>query len=162
MSVKVSVSLWQKREKKMRDLKRILLAEDDERDIELTLAALEEINVANKIDVVRDGEEALDYLFKRAEYKDRKSGDPVVVLLDLKMPKVDGLEVLKQIKESDVLCHIPVVMLTSSKMESDLITSYELGVNAYVVKPVEFEDFIKAVKELGSFWAILNEPPPEK
>lgn len=146
----------------MRDLKRILLAEDDQRDIDLTLAALEEINVANKIDVVRDGEEALDYLFKRAKYKDRKSGDPVVVLLDLKMPKVDGLEVLKQIKESDEHSQIPVVMLTSSKMESDLIKSYDLGVNAYVVKPVEFEDFIKAVKELGSFWAILNEPPPEK
>ena len=146
----------------MRDLKRILLAEDDQKDIELTLAALEDINVANEIDVVRDGEEALDYLFKRAKYEDRKSGDPVVVLLDLKMPKVDGLEVLKQIKESDELGIIPVVMLTSSKMESDLVKSYDLGVNAYVVKPVEFEDFIKAVKELGSFWAILNEPPPEK
>ena len=146
----------------MRDLKRILLAEDDQKDIELTLAALEDINVANEIDVVRDGEEALDYLFKRAKYEDRKSGDPVVVLLDLKMPKVDGLEVLKQIKESDELSQIPVVILTSSKMESDLITSYDLGVNAYVVKPVEFEDFMKAIRDLGSFWAILNEPPPEK
>lgn len=146
----------------MRDLKRILLAEDDQKDIELTLGALEEINVANKIDVVRDGEEALDYLFKRAEYKDRKNGDPVVVLLDLKMPKVDGLEVLKQIKESDELSRIPVVILTSSKMESDLVTSYDLGVNAYVVKPVGFEDFMKAIKDLGSFWAILNIPPPEK
>ena len=146
----------------MRELKRILLAEDDERDIDLTLAALEGINLANKIDVVRDGEEALDYLFKRAKYKNRKNGNPVVVLLDLKMPKVDGLEVLKQIKESDELRNIPVVMLTSSKMESDLMTSYKLGVNAYVVKPVEFENFVKAVKELGSFWAILNETPPEK
>ena len=146
----------------MKDLKRILLAEDDERDIELTLAALEEINLANEIDVVRDGEEALDYLFRRDKYKDRKNGDPAVVLLDLKMPKVDGLEVLRQIRKSDDLSFIPVVILTSSKMESDLITSYNLGVNAYVVKPVEFEDFVKAVKELGSFWAILNEPPPEK
>ena len=146
----------------MRNLKRILLAEDDQRDIELTLAALEDINLANEIDVVRDGEEALDYLFERAKYKNRKNGNPVVVLLDLKMPKVDGLEVLKQIRKSDALCHIPVVILTSSKMESDLITSYNLGVNAYVVKPVEFEDFVKAVKELGSFWAILNEPPPKK
>ncbi|MCD6117626.1 response regulator [bacterium] len=146
----------------MNDLKRILLAEDDQKDIDLTLAALEEINIANKIDVVRDGEEALDYLFKRAKYKDRGNGNPVVVLLDLKMPKVDGLEVLKQIKKSEALCNIPVVILTSSKMESDLITSYNLGVNAYVVKPVEFEDFMKAVKDLGSFWAILNETPPDK
>lgn len=147
----------------MKNLKRILLAEDDQKDIELTLAALEEINLANEIDVVRDGEEALDYLFKRAKYKNRENDNPVVVLLDLKMPKVDGLEVLRQIRKSDELCHIPVVVLTSSKMESDLITSYDLGVNAYVVKPVEFEDFVvKAVKELGSFWAILNEPPLEK
>jgi len=146
----------------MKDLKRVLLAEDDQRDIELTLAALEEINMANEIDVVRDGEEALDYLFKRAKYKDRKNGNPAVILLDLKMPKVNGLEVLKQIKGSDELCRIPVIILTSSKMESDLITSYDLGVNAYVVKPIEFEDFVKAVKDLGSFWAILNEPPPEK
>jgi len=146
----------------MRNLKRILIAEDDQRDAELTLAALEDVNIANDIDVVRDGEEALDYLFKRAQYKDRENGNPVVVLLDLKMPKIDGLEVLKQIKESDDLCHIPVVVLTSSKMESDLIASYDLGVNAYVVKPIEFEDFVRAVRELGSFWAILNEPPPEK
>ncbi|MCD4772609.1 MAG: response regulator [Bacteroidales bacterium] len=143
-------------------MKRILLVEDDERDIELTLAALDDINIANKIDVVRDGEEALNYLFKRAQYKNRENDTPAVVLLDLKMPKVDGLEVLRQIKESDELRNIPVVILTSSKMESDLITSYKLGVNAYVVKPVEFENFVKAVKELGSFWAILNEPPPEK
>ena len=133
----------------MKDLKRILLAEDDQRDIELTLAALEDINLANEIDVVRDGEEALDYLFKRAKYKDRGNGNPVVVLLDLKMPKVDGLEVLKEIRKSDELCQMPVVILTSSKMESDLITSYNLGVNAYVVKPVEFEDIVKAVKEHG-------------
>lgn len=146
----------------MGHLKKILLAEDDQKDIELTLAALEEINIANNIDVVHDGEEALNYLFKRAEYKNRTNGNPVVILLDLKMPKVDGLEVLKQIKENDDFRNIPVVMLTSSKMESDLITSYDLGVNAYVVKPLVFEEFIKAVRDLGSFWAILNEPPPEK
>jgi len=146
----------------MDDLKRILLAEDDQKDIDLTLAAFEEINLANEIDVVRDGKEALDYLFKRAKYENRKNGNPIVVLLDLKMPKVGGLEVLKQIRKSDELCNIPVVILTSSKMESDLVTSYNLGVNAYVVKPVEFEDFVKAVKELGSFWAILNEPPPDE
>ncbi len=145
----------------MENLKRILLAEDDGRDVELTLAALTEINVANKIDVVRDGKEALDYLYKRANYKNRTSGNPVVVLLDLKMPKVDGLEVLKHIKEDEKLRSIPVVILTSSKMESDLIASYELGVNAYVVKPVEFENFMTAIKELGSFWAILNETPPD-
>lgn len=145
----------------MENLKRILLAEDDEKDINLTLAALAEINVANKIDVVRDGEEALDYLFKRARYANRENGNPVVVMLDLKMPKVDGLEVLKQIKGDDKLRKIPVVILTSSKMESDLITSYELGVNAYVVKPVDFDNFMTAIKELGSFWAILNETPSE-
>lgn len=142
----------------MKELKRILLAEDDQRDIELTLSAMEEINLANKVDVVKDGEEALDYLFKRAKYENRKSENPAVVMLDLKMPKIGGLEVLKKIKENKELHNIPVVILTSSKMESDLITSYNLGVNAYVVKPVEFENFVKAVKELGSFWAILNEP----
>lgn len=145
----------------MENLKRILLAEDDEKDIDLTLAALAEINIANKIDVVRDGEEALDYLFKRARYANRENGNPVVVMLDLKMPKVDGLEVLKQIKGDDKLRKIPVVILTSSIMESDLITSYELGVNAYVVKPVDFDNFMTAIKELGSFWAILNETPSE-
>lgn len=141
----------------MENLKRILLVEDDYRDVELTLAALEEINLANKIDVVNDGEAALDYLFKRKNFENRESGNPVVIMLDLKMPKVSGLEVLKQIKGSKELHTIPVVILTSSKMESDLISSYSLGVNAYVVKPVEFENFIKAVRELGSFWAILNE-----
>ncbi len=145
----------------MEDLKRILLVEDDERDIDLTLAAFAEINIANKIDIVRDGEEALDYLYKRANYKKRTSGNPVVILLDLKMPKVDGLEVLKQIKENDKLRNIPVVILTSSKMESDLIISYELGVNAYVVKPVDFDNFMTAIKELGSFWALLNETPAD-
>ena len=143
----------------MKYLKRILLAEDDQKDIELTLAALDDINLANKVDIVRDGEEALDYLFKRDKYKNRDNDNPIVVLLDLKMPKIDGLEVLKQIKESELLHDIPVVVLTSSKMESDLITSYNLGVNAFVIKPVKFEEFVSAIKDLGSFWAILNESP---
>ena len=143
----------------MKHLKRILLVEDDQKDIELTLAALDDINLANKVDLVRDGEEALDYLFKRGKYKNRENNNPIVVLLDLKMPKIDGLEVLKQIKESELLHDIPVVVLTSSKMESDLITSYNLGVNAFVIKPVKFEEFVSAIKDLGSFWAILNESP---
>ena len=141
----------------MKDLKRILLVEDDQRDVELTLAALEEIDLANKIDIVNDGEDALDFLFKRGNFENREGGNPVVVLLDLKMPKIGGIEVLKQIKGDKKLRTIPVVVLTSSKMESDLIETYNLGVNAYVVKPVEFENFVKTVKEVGSFWAILNE-----
>ena len=141
----------------MEDLKRILLVEDDQRDVELTLAALEEIDLANKIDIVNDGEDALDFLFKRGNFENREGGNPVVVLLDLKMPKIGGIEVLKQIKGDKKLRTIPVVVLTSSKMESDLIETYNLGVNAYVVKPVEFENFVKTVKEVGSFWAILNE-----
>ena len=141
----------------MEDLKRILLVEDDQRDVELTLAALEEIDLANKIDIVNDGEDALDFLFKRGNFEKREGGNPVVVLLDLKMPKIGGIEVLKQIKGDKKLRTIPVVILTSSKMESDLIETYNLGVNGYVVKPVEFENFVKTVKEVGSFWAILNE-----
>ena len=141
----------------MEDLKRILLVEDDQRDVELTLAALEEINLDNKIDIVNDGEDALDFLFKRGNFENREGGNPVVVLLDLKMPKIGGIEVLKQIKGDKKLRTIPVVVLTSSKMESDLIETYNLGVNGYVVKPVEFENFVKTVKEAGSFWAILNE-----
>lgn len=143
----------------MKPLERILLAEDDLRDVELTLSALEDINLLNKIDVVNNGEEALDYLFKRGDFRNRKSGNPAVVLLDLKMPKVDGLEVLKQIKENEQLKKTPVVILTSSKMESDLLTSYDLGANAFIIKPVHYEEFIKAIKEVGSFWAILNETP---
>ncbi|MCD6440649.1 MAG: response regulator [Candidatus Marinimicrobia bacterium] len=144
----------------MEKLGRILLAEDSENDIELTLNALEEINLANEVFVVHDGEEALNYLYYRGEYADRPKGNPIVVLLDLKMPKVDGLEVLREIKQDKNLKTIPVVVLTSSRMESDLIKSYDLGVNAYVVKPVRFDEFVKAVKELGAFWAILNEAPP--
>jgi CheY-like chemotaxis protein len=141
-------------------IKHILLAEDDPRDVELTLAALAEHNLANSVLVVHDGEEALDYLYCRGKFKTRENGPPVVVLLDLKMPKVSGLEVLKIIKAEEHLKTIPVVVLTSSREEPDLIESYQHGVNAYVVKPVDFSEFIKAVKQLGIFWAAINEPPP--
>lgn len=142
------------------DLKRILLVEDELNDIELTLSALEENHLANEVVVARDGEEALDYLYRRGIYKMRAEGNPAVVLLDLKLPKVNGLEVLSQVKQDPALRPIPVVMLTSSREERDLIRSYDLGVNAYVVKPVNFEDFVKALKKVGLFWAVINQPPP--
>jgi len=142
------------------DVKRILLAEDSANDIELTLAALSEHRLANQIDVVRDGAEALDYLYRRGAYANRTGGHPAVVLLDLKMPKVNGLEVLRAIKSDPSMHSIPVVMLTSSREEGDLIRSYQLGVNAYVVKPVEFGEFMQAVRQLGAFWAVVNEAPP--
>ena len=145
----------------MEDLKRILLAEDSVKDVELTLTALEEKHLANKVDVVRDGEEALDYLYRRGPFQSRPDGNPAVVLLDIKMPKVDGLEVLRQIKSDERLKTIPVVVLTSSREEQDMVQSYKLGVNAYVVKPVDFNQFVNAVKEVGAFWAVINEPPPE-
>ena len=136
------------------------MVEDDPKDVELTLTALEEYNLANEVIVTRDGEQALDYLYCRGEYKTRSNGNPAVMLLDLKLPKVDGLEVLKQIKSDGELRMIPVVVLTSSKEEKDMVASYKLGVNAYVVKPVDFHEFVNAIKELGVFWAIINEPPP--
>ncbi len=141
-------------------VKRILLVEDSEHDIELTLAALEAHNVANEVDTARDGAEALDYLYRRGAFANRAKELPVVVLLDLKMPRVDGLEVLRQIKADPELKRIPVVMLTSSREEQDLVRSYELGVNAYVVKPVNFAQFMDSVKQLGCFWAVINETPP--
>ena len=141
-------------------LGRILMVEDDPKDVELTLTALEEYNLANEVVVTRDGEQALNYLYCRGEYKTRSSGNPAVMLLDLKLPKVDGLEVLKQIKSDADLRMIPVVVLTSSKEEKDMVASYKLGVNAYVVKPVDFHEFVNAIKELGVFWAVINEPPP--
>ena len=144
----------------MTELKRILLAEDNANDLELTLAALAENRLANEVVVVRDGAEALDYLYRRGAYARRPCGNPAVVLLDLKMPKVDGLEVLRQIKDDDHLRTVPVVMLTSSREEQDLIQSYEYGVNAYVVKPVAFTEFMDAVRQLGGFWGIVNEAPP--
>ncbi len=141
-------------------IKNILLVEDDARDVQLTLAALEEHHLANKVAVVRDGAEALDYLYRRGEFKTRAGGNPIVVLLDNKMPRVNGLEVLKTIKTDEHLKVIPVVVLTSSRETPDLIEFYKHGVNAYVVKPVDFADFMKAVKQLGIFWAAINEPPP--
>jgi CheY-like chemotaxis protein len=141
-------------------LGRILIVEDDPKDVELTLTALEEYNLANEVVVARDGEQALDYLYHRGEFEVRANGNPAVMLLDLKLPKVDGLEVLKQIKSDKNLALIPVVVLTSSKEEKDMVASYKLGVNAYVVKPVDFHEFVNAIKELGVFWAVINEPPP--
>jgi CheY-like chemotaxis protein len=142
------------------NIKNILLAEDDPRDVELTLAALEENHLANKVAVVGNGEEALDYLYRRGKFKMRTGGNPIVVLLDNKMPKVNGLEVLKTIRADEHLKMIPVVVLTSSRETPDLIEFYNHGVNAYVVKPVDFSEFMKAVKQLGVFWAAVNEPPP--
>jgi CheY-like chemotaxis protein len=144
----------------MNKLGRILLVEDDPKDVELTLTALEEYNLANEVIVARDGEEALEYLYSRGKFKTRSNDNPSVMLLDLKLPKVDGLEVLKQIKSEEKLRMIPVVVLTSSKEEKDMVASYSLGVNAYVVKPVDFHAFVNAIKELGVFWAVINEPPP--
>jgi CheY-like chemotaxis protein len=144
----------------MRNIKNILLVEDDLRDVELTLAALEEHHLANKVFVVHDGAEALDYLYHRGKFKARASGNPVLVLLDNKMPKINGLEVLKTIKADEHLKIIPVVVLTSSRETPDLIEFYKHGVNAYVVKPVDFSEFMKAVQQLGVFWAAVNEPPP--
>jgi CheY-like chemotaxis protein len=141
-------------------LRKVLLIEDNSNDVELTMEALAEYNIANSIDVARDGAEALDYLYRQGKYADRPEGNPAVILLDLKLPKVDGLEVLGKIRSEERLKFIPVVVLTSSKEEQDLIECYELGVNAYVVKPVAFHEFIDAVKGLGLFWAIINEPPP--
>jgi CheY-like chemotaxis protein len=144
----------------MNELGRILIVEDDPKDVELTLTALEEYNLANEVVVTRDGEEALDYLYCRGNFKMRGSDNPAVLLLDLKLPKVDGLEVLQQIKSDEKLRMIPVVVLTSSREERDMVASYKLGVNAYVVKPVDFHEFVNAIKELGIFWAVINEPPP--
>ncbi len=140
-------------------IKRILLAEDDSNDVELILAALEEHNLANEITVVRDGEEALNYLFRRGPFESREDELPALMLLDIKMPKVDGLEVLRQVKNDDRLKLLPIVVLTSSREEQDLIESYQLGTNAYVVKPVEFDNFMTVVKQLGLFWILTNELP---
>jgi len=144
----------------MTTLARILIVEDDPNDVELTLMALEEYNLANEVVVTRDGQEALDYLHRRGQYSNRSEGNPAVILLDLKLPKVDGLEVLQQVKSDERLKMVPVIVLTSSHQEKDVMRSYNLGVNAYVVKPVDFHEFVNAVKELGVFWAVINAPPP--
>ena len=142
------------------NIKNILLVEDDPGDVELTLSALEDNHLANRVAVVENGEEAMDYLYRRGKYKMRSGGNPIVVLLDNKMPKVNGLEVLKTIKADELLKIIPVVALTSSRETPDLIEFYKHGVNAYVVKPVDFGEFMKVIKQLGIFWAAINEPPP--
>lgn len=144
----------------MTSLKPIILIEDNPKDIELTLVALEKSKLANEVIVLRDGEEAIEYLNCHGRYEKREKGNPAVVLLDIKLPKVDGLQVLETIKNCEDLRAVPVVMLTSSREEPDLQKSYSLGVNAYVVKPVQFHDFVQAVQELGVFWAVVNEPPP--
>jgi len=141
-------------------LGRILLVEDDPNDVELTLTALDEYNLVNEVVIAHNGEEALDYLHCRGPFATRTSDNPAVLLLDLKLPKVDGLEVLQNIRSHEKLKLIPVVVLTSSHEEKDMVASYRLGVNAYVVKPVDFHEFVNAVKELGIFWAVINEPPP--
>jgi len=141
-------------------LKPILLVEDDKRDLELTLVALERSQLANEVIVVRDGAQALDYLLREGDFARREEGNPAVMLLDLKLPKVNGLEVLQKVRSTPNLRSMPEVMLTSSQEESDVVRSYELGVNAYVVKPVEFKQFVTAIADLGIFWAVLNEPPP--
>jgi CheY-like chemotaxis protein len=142
-------------------LRNILIAEDDPRDLELTMSALEEHSMANSVAVVNDGEEALDYLYCRGKFKARQPGNPVAMLLDLKMPKVNGLEVLKIVKADVNLKTIPVIVLTSSREEPDLVECYKTGANAYVVKPVDFSEFMNAIKQLGVFWVAVNEPPPQ-
>jgi DNA-binding response OmpR family regulator len=144
----------------MKEMKRVLLVEDDPNDVELTMNGLSEYNLANEVVVARDGEEALDYLYHRGKFAGRENGNPAVVLLDLKLPKVDGLEVLRRMKSDENLKMVPVVILTSSREDRDMIEGYKLGTNAYVVKPVDFHEFIDAVRHIGVFWSIINEPPP--
>ena len=146
----------------MAELKPILLVEDNPKDVELTLAALERSQLANEIIVCRDGAEALDYLYRRGQYEGVETRDPAVVLLDLKLPKIDGLEVLAKVKGDPDKRAVPIVMLTSSREETDVVRSYDLGVNAFVVKPVAFKDFFTAIQDVGVFWALLNEPPPRR
>lgn len=144
----------------MQEMKRILLVEDSPNDVELILTSLAENHLANEVVVVRDGEEALDYLYRRGVFKLRREGNPVVVLLDLKLPKIDGLEVLAQLRGDPGMRFVPVVVLTSSREEPDLIRCYQLGTNAYVVKPIDFHEFVEVIKQVGLFWAVVNQPPP--
>jgi CheY-like chemotaxis protein len=144
----------------MKELKTILLAEDNPQDVELTLEALRDFHLANQVVVVNDGVEVIEYLNYEGRFQNRKKGNPVVILLDIKMPRMGGIEVLEAIRSNALLKVLPVVMLTSSRQEPDLERCYTLGVNAYVVKPVNFKDFLEAVKHIGAFWAILNELPP--
>ncbi|HAM51752.1 MAG TPA: two-component system response regulator [Nitrospiraceae bacterium] len=144
----------------MTDLKRILLVEDDPHDVELTFACLAEYNLADEVAVAKDGEEALDYLYRRGKFAGIANRNPSVVLLDLKLPKVGGLEVLRQVKTDETLKMVPVVILTSSQEDRDMVEGYRLGTNAYVVKPVDFNKFVAAIKCIVTFWAVVNEPPP--
>ncbi len=141
-------------------LRPILLVEDNPNDLELSLTALHRTGLANEIVIARDGEEAFNFLFYRGQYRDRRHENPAVVLLDIKLPKIDGLELLAYIRKEPTLQHLPVVLLTSSREEQDVLKGYQLGSNAYVVKPVAFPEFIKAIQDLGVFWAVVNEPPP--
>jgi CheY-like chemotaxis protein len=143
----------------MIEVRPILLVEDDRKDVELTLAAFAESNINNEVFVVRDGVEALDYLYRRGKYGARADDHPLVILLDLKLPRLDGIQVLQNLKTDPQLKSIPVVMLTSSREERDVIRSYDLGANAYVVKPVDFHEFSDAIKEIGLFWTVVNNPP---
>jgi CheY-like chemotaxis protein len=145
----------------MGKIKRILLVEDDDKDIELTLAALAEYKLANEVAVVRDGVEALDYLYRRESFAQRPAGHPMVILLDLKMPRLSGVQVLRKLKADEQMRMIPVVILTSSREQLDLEQCYRLGVNAYVVKPVRFTEFVDTVKQTGLFWALINQPSPD-
>jgi CheY-like chemotaxis protein len=145
----------------MNSLKRILVVDDSPRDTELVLEALKTYHLANEILTLRDGAEALDYLYRRGEFTGRTNDQPAVILLDLKMPKMDGLEVVRQLKSDSQLKVIPVVVMTSSREEQDLVKSYQLGANAYVVKPVKFQEFVEAVRQIGGFWAVVNQPPPD-
>jgi len=144
----------------METFKRILLVEDDPKDVELTINALSEYCVANEIAIARDGEEALDFLYRRGTFASRLEGNPVVILLDLKLPKLDGIQVLRHLKTDEQMRCIPIVVLTSSREDRDLVECYKLGVNAYVVKPIRFTEFVEAVRQLGIFWALINEAPP--
>ena len=144
----------------MNSLRNILLVDDSPRDTEMAVHALESCNLANEVTTLRDGSEALDYLYYRGDYALRPRSQPAVILLDLKMPRVDGIEVLRQIKGDPELRFIPVVIMTSSREEQDIVNCYRLGSNAYVVKPVNFHEFVDAVKRLGAFWGVTNDPPP--
>ena len=144
------------------EIKRILIVDDSPKDVELVIAALAEKNLANEVDVAEDGEEALDYLHKRGQFAERLNGNPAVILLDIKMPKMDGVQVLKYIRSEPKFKTIPVIMVTSSREEKDLVESYKLGANSYVVKPVDIAQFIEAIKVLGQYWAVINQPPPAR
>jgi CheY-like chemotaxis protein len=144
------------------EVKRILIVDDSPKDIELAISALAQKNLANEVDVAEDGEEALDYLYKRGRFANNDNGTPAVILLDIKMPKMDGIECLKQIRSDPKFKLIPVIMVTSSREERDLVESYRLGANSYVVKPVDIVQFIDAIKVLGQYWAVINQPPPAR